>query len=575
MGRSGFSVMLSLLLVALISLPSVSGTALDDYVWKEDDNYKWVDMGPDYQFSSKVGNRSYIAHTLNMTSQRWLTDSEFSPSSDGGSIWWHYLVVIVPDGQVFKNNASLWITGGSVTSSAPSKTDEDILVCAALATETNSVVGALFTVPNEHLTFTSDPLQQSRTEDAIIAFTWATYLNDPTKPEWLLRFPMVKASVRALDAVTDFMKVTYPDDGYSLDYYTVAGASKRGWTTWLVGAVDPKRVVAIVPIVLDAINFVEVEHHQFRSYGGWTWALHDYTEQNLTMRFDDPNMIYLQQEVDPYFYKDRLHLPKFVVNAGMDEFQQPDDTHYWWKDMPEPKHFLLAPDAEHSLATGILEVVPAIAAWIGALLEKKPVPKLTWEISEETGEIVATVDHSVDRVHKASVFYAYSCGVNAWDNNKFRRDFRVVHLDSPCTCGPEADGYCTNLAARWYEKNLEHTIENGKRTYRAKLDAPDDGRWVSFFIDIKFADHSKETKNLNINELKKQLVTKDDKLDKAAQAKEVYRKHLKKDDNDDDEHFIFPHDLLGYFEFTTEVSILPNTFPYPDCYGESCGKRLV
>jgi len=148
-------------------------------------------------------------------------------------------------------------------------------------------------------------------------------------------------------------------------------------------------------------------------------------------------------------------------------------------------------------------------------------------------------------------------------------------LDSPCTCGPEADGYCTNLAARWYEKNLEHTIENGKRTYRAKLDAPDDGRWVSFFIDIKFADQGKETKNLNINELKKQLVTKDDKLDKAAQAKEVYRKHLKKDDNDDDEHFIFPHDLLGYFEFTTEVSILPNTFPYSDCYAESCGKRLV
>lgn len=36
------------------------------------------------------------------------------------------------------------------------------------------------------------------------------------------------------------------------------GASKRGWTTWLVGAVDTTRVMAIVPIVLDAINFVKV-----------------------------------------------------------------------------------------------------------------------------------------------------------------------------------------------------------------------------------------------------------------------------------------------------------------------------
>ena len=51
------------------------------------------------------------------------------------------------------------------------------------------------------------------------------------------------------------------------------GASKRGWTTWLVGAVDPTRVMAIIPIVLDAINFVNVEKHQWRSYGGWAYAL--------------------------------------------------------------------------------------------------------------------------------------------------------------------------------------------------------------------------------------------------------------------------------------------------------------
>lgn len=52
-----------------------------------------------------------------MTSQRWLTDADFSPESESGSIWWHYLVVIVPDEVKYTRNATLWITGGGMGSS--------------------------------------------------------------------------------------------------------------------------------------------------------------------------------------------------------------------------------------------------------------------------------------------------------------------------------------------------------------------------------------------------------------------------------------------------------------------------
>jgi len=256
-----------------------------------------------------------------MTSQRWLTDDVFSPNSDSKSIWWHYLVVIVPEHVQYTRNASLWITGGC--SGFPSAKDEDLHVAAALATATGTITGVLFQIPNEHTTFASDPIQKSRTKDAIIAFTWAHFLDDPSNPEWLVRFPMVKASLRAMDAVKEFTQQKFPEMGGSLDYFTVAGASKRGWTTWLVAAVDPKRVMLVVPVVLDAVNFVTVMHHQYRSYGGWSYALQDYVDMNITERFDEPNMLTLSQYEDPYFYFNRLTMPKLIVNAAMDEFQKP------------------------------------------------------------------------------------------------------------------------------------------------------------------------------------------------------------------------------------------------------------
>jgi PhoPQ-activated pathogenicity-related protein len=50
----------------------------------------------------------------------------------------------------------------------------------------------------------------------------------------------------------------------------VAGASKRGWTTWLTPAVD-KRVRAIVPIVLDILNIVPNINHHWQAYGSACW----------------------------------------------------------------------------------------------------------------------------------------------------------------------------------------------------------------------------------------------------------------------------------------------------------------
>lgn len=225
-----------------------------------------------------------------------------------------------------------------------------------------------------------------RSEDGLIGFTWWHFLNDPTQPNWIAFFPMVKAAIRAMDTITAFVSNHLPELGCQLDNYVVAGGSKRGWVTWLVGAVDPGRVKAIVPIVLDAINFVDFIHKQYQKYGAFSFALDDFIYLNITLRVDDPNMQLLASYMDPYYYRDRLTMPKMVVNAAMDELQNPDDTHNWWNDMPGPKNFLLVPNAEHSMATGIFEGLPAIAAFAVAKYLNRNIPELTWVRDDETGK---------------------------------------------------------------------------------------------------------------------------------------------------------------------------------------------
>jgi len=533
-------------LLLLVQAITVAAYTQDiyDYVKKDDGAFKWEYMGPDTDIHGRnlMGDKTWTGYLLNVTSQRWLTDADFSEDSEMKSLWWHYMVVIVPSEIKYTKNSTIWITGWSNGSGAPTAKDEDIALAAALAMGTGTVTGALFQIPCEHIKFATDPIQKSRGEDAIIAFTWDHYLKDPSNSEWLVRFPMVKGSMKAMDAMTEFMATAHPQLGVTCESFIVSGASKRGWTTWLLGAVDKPRVQAIVPIVLDAINFAAVEHHQYQSYNGWSWALKDYIEMDIMSRIDDPNMLLLQQQEDPYFFKEELTMPKLIVNAVMDEFQQPDDTNYWWRDMPEPKHFLMTPNAEHSEATGIFEIVPAIGTWAAYLLKETTVPTWDWNIDETTGEIVATLDDNGE-VHEASMWYAYSCGKDA--NGIQMRDFRIMSLEDPCTCGIQSDEYCANLKSGWTRVVLDAEVVDGKRTYRANMAAPDDGRYVAFMIDVKYA----ETDDIH-----------------------SWTPFFDRDHHGNKK---IPVDKPGRLEFTTQVSVMPNSFPYADCTGTACGSTMV
>lgn len=110
-----------------------------------------------------------------------------------------------------------------------------------------------------------------RKEDGLIALTWRHFLDYPDQPNWLVRFPMVKACLRAMDMASEYNQKTL--GGSAIVRWTAAGASKRGWTTWLVAAVDPERINFACPIVLDALNLKENFKHMWRNNGNWTFAM--------------------------------------------------------------------------------------------------------------------------------------------------------------------------------------------------------------------------------------------------------------------------------------------------------------
>src|SRR5260370_39275627 len=174
-------------------------------------------------------------------------------------------------------------------------------------------------VPNQPLHFTDSP-DKARSEDDIIAYTRVKHF--ATKDDtWLVRLAMVKSGVRAMDAIQEFMA---SDAGgkIKIDQFVVAGGSKRGWTTWLVGAVDD-RVAAIVPIVIDALNSEAITRHHFEAYGFFSSALNDYVRHGLVSnKIGTPEYRAVLKIEYPYEYHDRrrLRLPKYMMKASCDTF---------------------------------------------------------------------------------------------------------------------------------------------------------------------------------------------------------------------------------------------------------------
>jgi len=405
-------------------------TALDRYVAAPDDNYE-------YSLVKTVPGDGVTTYVIHMTSQKYLTEKEVNLP-----LWKHEMLVTKPD-EVLSDIGFLYITGGDNKELKRGKAPAlDVIMAKA----TGTVITTLHQVPNQPLVFVGDETRK-RSEDASIAYTWDKYLRTGDE-KWPLRLPMTKAAVRAMDTVTDFMG-SDEAGGIEVDQFVVAGGSKRGWTTWTTAVVD-NRVVAIMPIVIDMLNVVDSFEHHFNVYGGYALAVGDYTMMGIMKWMGTPEFDALMDIVEPYEYRDRLKLPKYLLNSTGDQFFIPDSWQFYWDGLVGEKHVRYVPNSDHGM--GDTDVQESIVAWYHGVVHNVSTPRYTWDVAEDGTITVLTLDEPTN--------------VLLWQAH-----------------APETRNFMKDIIGPAYKSTPLEEVEPGK--YVAKVEAPGAG-FISYYVEMEY-----------------------------------------------------------------------------------------
>ncbi len=297
---------------------------------------------PAYRYRAEKGTNGSME--IDLTSGKWQ-----------GTTWEHRVLFRQPSKLAAKGTGILYITGDG-----PFKGDYTTL--NLVAEGTGMPVAMLFKIPNQ-------PLFDKR-EDDLIAYTFQKYL-ETGDASWPLLFPMTRAALRAMDAVQDATK----GSDNPIKRFVVCGASKRGWTTWLVGASGDKRVVGIAPMVIDNLNLDAQMPHQLATWGEYSPMIQDYTKRGLQAQLATPRGRRLGAMIDPYSYRDRIRMPALIIRGSNDPYWTADALDQYESGL-KMKHWLLdVPNASHDLKGGFM-AAESIGAFARSLAGGPKLPKL-------------------------------------------------------------------------------------------------------------------------------------------------------------------------------------------------------
>lgn len=411
--------------------------ALAKYVATPDASYQWK-----VRSEGKLGLGRY--YELIMTSQTWK------------DVTWKHQVFIFKPASCKKDakHALLYITGGGWKPELeqPRTPDEkmprDADVFALMAEKAQSPLVIVMHVPQQ-------PIFNGLKEDGAISYTFSQFIKTGD-PSWPLLLPMTKSAVRAMDCATEACKEKW---GLELKEFTVTGGSKRGWTTYLTGAVD-KRATAIAPMVINMLNMREHLALQRESFGDLSDEIREYQELGLDRAVETEPGHRLTKIVDPFSYREKLTQPKLLVFGTNDRYWPVDATKLYYSKLVGEKNLLFIPNNGH----GVKDIV-RIAGGLTALHRQSQggasLPKIKYELAmqpKRVGKRAADAPPFRDGFDLKAEYDRAPKEVLLWQAEADTRDFRTAEWKST----PVAlQGATASVSIEQHEKRFKAVFLEG------------------------------------------------------------------------------------------------------------------
>ena len=187
--------------------------------------------------------------------------------------------------------------------------------------------------------------------------------------------------------------------------------------------------------------------------------------------------------------------------------------------LPGETYRLMIANAEHSCATGLLPLATGAVSFVNSVLHNTPRPVFDWSMDDTTGAITVNLKTKPQRA------VMWSATTDNIDNG--RRDFRLIKGDTPhdpCEfIAVSIFGKACVNPVLWAPEDLQVVSTADGYQVVASQDMPPQGSWRGFLV-----------------------------------------------------YFYFDGPAPGQtFLMTTQVSIIPHTFPFPMCNGTACKGFLV